>query len=178
MAPAPCSLRVDAAGIEQHCRQLLHTTRQSAQALAALTALQTFVDAHADGDTKASAEYRDIKTILENHAVAARSKVMKDNLDVLLVALRSEDLCGVQQVHGALSRNGFHQATLAAINLLNRQELVAAAQWARDWRDAAKARAEAASGFPDALDFKGAGIAPGRYAAMNELAMYLQEAAA
>lgn len=177
MAAAAFSLRLDAAGIEQYCRQLLSQTRQSAQALAALTALQTFLDAHADGDAKAGAAFRDIKAILERHAVTARNQVMKENLDILLMALGTQDLCGVQQVHGALSRNGFHQTALAALNLLTHQELATAAAWALAWRNDAKARAEAASGFPDALDLKGAGIAPERYAALNELNMYLQEVA-
>ncbi|MBS4097066.1 MAG: hypothetical protein KGZ83_09575 [Sulfuricella sp.] len=177
MQPAPLSLRLDAAGIDQYCRQLLGQTRQSAQALAALTALQTFIEASADGDAKAGAAFGEIKAILERHGSAARHRVMTENLDALLGALHNQDLCGVQQVHSALSRNGFHQTALAAINLLPRETLLAAAAWTSTWRNDAKARAEAASGYPDALDLKGAGIAPERYTAMNELNLYLQEAA-
>lgn len=175
MKSSAIALYLDAGRVEEYCRKTLDTTRQSAQALAALTALQAFFEGFADGDVRADESYREIKAIVERHVAAARSKVMADNLQVLLAALRSEDLCGVQQVHEALSRNGFHQVALAAIHLLDRQALEAASAWAGGWRNDAKARAEAASGFPDALDFNRAGITPGRYAAMNELTMYLQE---
>ncbi len=176
MKSSAIALHLDAGGVETYCRKSLDTTRQSAQALAALTALQTVIEGFADGDVRAGESYREIKAIVERYVAAARSKVMADNLQVLLAALHSKDLCGVQQVHDALSRNGFHQAALAAIHLLDRQALEAVSVWASDWRNEAKVRAEATSGFPDALDFKGAGIAVGRYAAMNELTMYLQEA--
>jgi hypothetical protein len=39
----------------------------------------------------------------------------------------------------------------------------------------AKARALAASGYPDALDFHKAGVSPLQYAAMSELRNYLMD---
>jgi len=101
---------------------------------------------------------------------------MDENLAILAPALAEQSLCDIQRVHNALSRNGFHQIVLSAIHHLSDTALYAAAAWAREWCRDAKARAEAASGFPDALDLRGAGITAGLYAAMTELNIYLQEA--
>jgi hypothetical protein len=101
---------------------------------------------------------------------------MADNLVRLLDALGEQDLGGIQGVHAALSRNGFHQTVLAAIRQLSGEQLRATAAWVADWQGDARTRAEAASPYPDALDLRAAGISPARFAAMSELNMYLQEA--
>lgn len=161
---------------DAHFRTLAVQIRHSGQALAALTALQSFIAATASMDEQSHSAYRDIKGILEQHIAIARKRVMEDNLASLLGALGEQNLDGIQNVHASLSRNGFHQTVLAAIRHLPDTALLAAAAWAADWCRDARARAEAASGYPDALDLRGAGISPARFAAMSELNTYLQEA--
>lgn len=162
---------------DDYCRTVRENTRLPAQALAALSAVQSFVAATADPGQQATPAYQDLRRRLEEHLAAARAKVMEDNLALLIPALTEHNQCDILRVHAALSRNGFHQTVLAAIQRLSDMALLEAANRVADWVRGARARAEAASGFPDALDLHGAGIAPELWAAMTELDMYLQEAA-
>lgn len=161
---------------DTHCQVLVTQTRHSGQILAALTALHGFITATAHPDEQTGSTYDEIKRTLEQHIAKARESVMQDNLARLLSALGEQDLCYIQNVHAALSRNGFHQTVLAAIRQLPDAKLHSAAAWVADWHRDAKTRAEAASPYPDALDLRGAGISPARFAAMSELNIYLQEA--
>lgn len=161
---------------DAHCQALLGQIRQAGQALAALTALQSFITATATQDEQAADVYPEIKAIFERHVATARAKVMDENLALLVPALVERNLCDVQRVHAALSRNGFHQTVLAATHRISAPALLAAAEWAAAWCRDASARAEAASGFPAALDLRSAGIAPGMFAAMSEIDAYLREA--
>lgn len=172
----PLTLLLSAEQADARCRALLEQTRQAGQALAALTALEVFIVATAHPDEKFGTLLPDIKAILDQHIATARAKVMDENLAILVPALAEQNPCDIQRVHAALSRNGFHQTVLTAIHHLSDATLLAVAAWTRDWCRDAKARAEAASGFPDALDLRGAGIPPGLYAALAELDVYLQEA--
>lgn len=169
-------LHLDPQRLADHAKALVERTRDSAQALAALTTLQVFLDSFADGDSKAGAAYRQAIDSLTEHCEAARARVMADNLRILSDALRNRDGCAIEQAHRALSRNGFHQTALQAIAALSVLERAAAAEWVVAWLADAKARAEAASGYPDAFDFKKTGIAVESYTAMNELKMYLLNA--
>jgi hypothetical protein len=159
-----------------HCRTLVTQTRHAGQALAALVALQSFIAATVQPNQHTDSIYQDIKLILEQHIATARNRVMEDNLARLLGALDEQNLGEIQSVHAALSRNGFHQTVLSAIPRLSVAALLAAAGWTAEWHREARTRAEAASPYPDALDLRGAGISPPRFAAMSELNIYLQEA--
>jgi hypothetical protein len=161
---------------DTQCQVLITQTRHSGQTLAALTALHSFITATAAPSEQTHSTYQEIKHILENHIGAARNQVMEDNLARLLGALGEQSLGEIQGVHTALSRNGFHQTVLAAIQRLPDTALLAAAAWVADWHRDARSRAEAASPYPDALNLQGAGISPARFAAMSELNHYLQEA--
>lgn len=170
------TLQLSAEQADAHCLALLGQTRQAGQALAALVALQAFVAATAIQDEQAGSVYPGIKVILDRHIATARARVMEENLALLVPALAEQNSCDIQRVHAALSRNGFHQTVLAAIQRLPDAALLAAAKWIAEWCRDATARAEAASGFPAALDLRGAGIAPGMFAAMSEVNRYLQGA--
>lgn len=173
---AKLSLLLSPEQADDYFRTLATQIRHSGQALAAITALQAFISATASNDEQSRDAYRAIKNMIDQHVASARTRVMQDNLASLLEALGEQSLEGVQNVHAALSRNGFHQTVLAAIRQLSDEALLAAANWAADWHRDARASAEAASGFPDALDLRGTGIPPARFAAMSELNIYLQEA--
>lgn len=161
---------------DTHCQVLITQTRHSGQTLAALTALHAFIGATAQPNEQTHHAYDDIKLILERHIATARNSVMEDNLTRLLGALGEQNLGEIQSVHTALSRNGFHQTVLAAIQRLPDDMLHTAAAWTADWHHNARTRAAAASPYPDALDLRAAGISPACFAAMSELNNYLQEA--
>ncbi|MBZ0106025.1 MAG: hypothetical protein K8H84_10395 [Sulfuricella denitrificans] len=161
---------------DTHCQVLITQTRHSGQTLAALTALYSFITATAHPNEQNLCAYREIKQIFEQHITAARNQVMEDNLARLLNALSARNLCEIQNVHSALSRNGFHQTALSAIQRLPDSVLLATATWVAEWQRDARLRAEAASPYPDALNLHGAGISPACFAAMSELDNYLREA--
>lgn len=170
------SLHLSPEQVDTQCKILLSQTRLSGQALAALTALQSFISTTADPGEKIGSAYLRIKDLLDQHIAAAREQVMEDNLRRLLLALDEHNLSEIQGVHAALSRNGFHQTVLSAIQRMPESQLRQAADWVAAWHRDAKARAEAASPYPDALDLRGAGISPARFSALSELNTYLQEA--
>lgn len=169
-------LLLSAEQADAHCRTLVMQNRHPGQALAALVALQSFLAAIANPDNKTGDVYQNIKQVLEQHIATARKRVMEDNLARLLGALGEQNLGDIQSVHAALSRNGFHQTALAAIQQLPDAALRSAATWVANWHHDARKRAEAASPYPDALNLSGAGISPAHFAAMSELNTYLQEA--
>jgi hypothetical protein len=154
---------------------LTRQSRNASQTLAQLVGLQSFIATMAGPGLTASEVYKDVMAILDAQAAAARTQVMEDNTAMLVTALRARQRCAVAQAHVALSRNGFHQAVLAAIGRLTQEEQAAALGWAAQWRADAAHRAEAASGYPGALDFVAAGIAPAEYAAMSDVSLYLAD---
>lgn len=170
------TLHLSTEQVDTHCRVLITQTRHSGQTLAALTALYSFISATARPDEQTNSMYSDIKEIFNQHIASARNSVMEENLTHLLESLDQQNLAGIENVHAALSRNGFHQIVLFAIQQLPDDKLRAAFTWVSDWYQNARTRAEAACPYPDALDLHGAGISRAQYAAMSELYMYLFEA--
>lgn len=167
-------LSLSAAGLDAYCGDLLRQAPNGGHALAGLMALQSFLAAMASQDVRLSPAYRAAQAVIEGHAAQARARLMEESAAGLARAMRDGSRQEIARIHASLSRNGFWQAARQAIGGLNAAELAAASDWAEAWCREAKARAEAASGYPDALDFRQAGIAPEEYAAMTEVAGYLE----
>lgn len=162
--------------IEVQCQDVIKQTRTASHALAALITLQTFIATTVQQADRYSPAYEAAKTIIENHAISIRSKILAESADDLAKAIQQHDLQKITSIHAALSRNGFWQVSLQAIKQFKQDDLVASATWTRNWCDVAMTQAQAASGYPDALDFSKAGIAPTEYAAMTEIQHYLTDA--
>lgn len=163
--------------VEGQCRETIKQARSTSHALAALISLQSFIAATSRPSDRHTGSYEAVKAVVENHAVEIRARILAENADALAQAIRLRNLAEIARRHAALSRNGFWQAVLQAIRQFGPDELDAAAAWANDWCRDAKASAQAASGFPDALDFRKAGVSASEYAAMSEINVYLAEAA-
>ena len=76
---------------------------------------------------------------------------------------------GITRIHQALSRNGFDsllEQTIAGITLDNLQQI---SNWISRWCAEMTSRAQKASGYPDALNFKAAGIKFTEYSAMCDI---------
>ena len=160
---------------DAQCREAIQQARNASHALAALIALQSFIAAtarHADRFTPA---YEAVKAAVEKHAAEIRTRILAENADALAQAIRQKNRPEIARIHAALSRNGFWQAAQQAARQFGTDDLAAATAWAKDWCRDAKASAQAASGFPDALDFRKAGIAATEYAAMTEVGNYLAD---
>lgn len=163
--------------VEAQCREAIRQARNASHALAALIALQTFIAATVQASNKFTPSYEAVKAVVERHAAEIRERILAENAAALSQAIRQKNRLEIARIHAALSRNGFWQVAQQAIRRFGAEELAAAAAWAQDWCREAKASAEAASGFPDALDFRKAGVSPAEYATMTEISAYLADAA-
>mgnify|MGYP003477279853 FL=1 len=167
------TLTVTAPAIDAYCRQLGDRARGAGQLLAELMALQAFVSAHVDAVHRASPPYNAIQLIITRHAEVARERLLHASAAELAAALATQATADISRLHGRLSRHGFEEAAQRALPQLEVGILRQAAVWAGDWCRDAERRAQDASGYPDALNFAGAGIQPGDYAAMQDLQRYL-----
>jgi len=175
MEPLKLFLSTDQAAA--YCQAVLDRTRQPSQALAALTSVPGLHRRNRRSRRTRPAPFT--ATSSKFSTPTSRRHVprcWRKTSRCCSPPSAEHNLCDIQRAHAALSRNGFHQTVLAAIERLPGTALLAASDWVAEWRRDAKARAEAASGYPDALDLRGAGIPLGLYAAMSELEMYLQDA--
>jgi hypothetical protein len=161
---------------ETQCLEAIKQARNTSHALAALIALQAFISATARPTDRHTPAYEAVKAVIEKHAIATRAKILAENADDLAKAIRQRNRPEIAHIHAALSRNGFWQAAQQAIGQFRPDDLATAATWAKDWCSEARTQAQAASGYPDALDFSKAGIAATEYAAMTEISHYFTDA--
>jgi len=159
--------------IRAQCLFAIKQARNTSHALATLIALQTFVVSTAQAADRETPALRAIKEIIETHAATLREQLLSDKTLALTHALRAQDCAAITNIHEDLSRNGFWQAAQVAIGELDAAKRAEAKVWAQAWCADAKARALAASGYPDALNFQKAGISVKEYAAMTDINNYL-----
>lgn len=161
-------LTLNADSVAEQCARLLEGSRQPGHALAALTALQSCVAAHTASGDHAGPAYRAVQDVIGQYAEEARQRVLAEQAAVLQQAILDRDCAALARAHGALSRNGFWQVAGRTAEQLGPERLAAALDWLRTWNRDARARALAASPYPDALDFRAAAVDPLQYAAMEE----------
>jgi len=160
---------------EIQCQEAIKQARNTSHALAALITLQSLISATARPADRYTPAYEAVKAVIEKHAIATRAKILAENANNLAVAILRRNRPEIAQIHGALSRNGFWQAAQQAISQFGPDDLAASAAWAKEWCNQARKQAQAASGYPDALDFNKAGIAATEYAAMTEISHYFTD---
>jgi hypothetical protein len=148
----------------------------AAHTLAVTVALQSFISTMIDPAQHATATETAIKAVLDRHAAQARARLLAENTTAIAAALSKRDSQALSRIHQSMSRRGFELAAKQAIEGMNAEILHATADWVLAWCADAKKRGEAASGFPDALNFELAGIDPAEYAAMKDTAIYLSAA--
>ncbi|MDD5241917.1 MAG: hypothetical protein PHG47_09405 [Sulfuricella sp.] len=170
------TLLLDPDNVEAQCLETIKQARNAGHALAALIALQSFIAATTHPSHRFTPAYETVKAVVEKHTAGIRMRVLADNAEALAEAMRQKNRQEIAHIHAALSRNGFWQAAQQAISRLKTDDFSNASAWAKAWCCEAKELAQAASGFPDALDFKKAGIAATEYAAMMEIGNYFADA--
>lgn len=169
------SLLLTPDNVEAQCLETIKQARNASHALAALIALQAFILATAHPSDRFTPAYEAVKAVVEKHAAEIRLRILAEHAEALAEAIRQRNLPEIARIHAALSRNGFWQAAQQAISQFGPDDLAASAAWAKDWCSEAKTQAQAASGYPDALDFAKAGVAATEYAAMTEINHYLTD---
>lgn len=152
-------------------------TPSAAHTLAVSVALQGFIACMTTPTQRATPLELAVKTMLEQHAAEARARLLAENTLAIKEALTRQDHQSLARIHHSMSRRGFELTCKQALADLSTETVQAAANWCVAWCNEASARAVAASGFPDALNFAGAGIDPKEYAAMKDAEIYLGAAA-
>ncbi|HKJ77324.1 MAG TPA: hypothetical protein VKA64_08965 [Gammaproteobacteria bacterium] len=165
--PETLQLSLTPERIERYCRDTERSARDTAHALSALVAVQTFLSTQVEPGQEA---YGTIRAILAEHIDRVQEKLLDEGAKALLPALRRRDAAAVGRIHGPLSRSGFHTALERAWGELDPAERAGVADWAAAWCRDARARGEAASGYPDAPDLAAAGIDLQEYAALGDVA--------
>lgn len=160
---------------ETQCLEAIKQARNSSHALAALISLQSFISATAHPSDRFTPAHEAVKAAVEKHAAEIRRRILAEHAEALAEAIRQRNRPEIAHIHAALSRNGFWQAAQQAMRQFGGEELAASAAWAKDWCSEARKQAQAASGYPDALDFSKAGIAATEYAAMTEISLYFTD---
>ncbi|MEN6587126.1 MAG: hypothetical protein ABFE02_13895 [Sulfuricella sp.] len=167
-SPQSFSLELTPPEVEARCAALWQQFRSPGRVVTALVAMQSLF-ALAPAGTQETAPYREIHAIMARHAEHARNQLIAESVQRLQAALQHRETREIGRIHADLSRNGFWQAASAAGHGSDGAELVGDIAWLAQWCQGARARAEAASGYPDALDFRAAGIDAEEYTAMDEL---------
>ncbi|MGE5027778.1 MAG: hypothetical protein ACM3JK_04825 [Betaproteobacteria bacterium] len=159
--------------IEAQCLEAIKQARNASHALAALIALQSFISATIRPSDRFTPAHEAVKAVVDKHAAEIRIRILAEHAEALAEAIRQRNRPEIARIHTALSRNGFWQAAQQAMQQLGEDELATAAEWAKGWCRSAKSSAQSASGFPEALDFRKAGISTTEYAAMTDVGNYL-----
>ena len=174
--PSEIHVRLTPEKIEALCKELDRQSSSAGHALAALTGLQTCLVTMVPSGDHALPAYKEMMALIEQYAAAARARLLEENAVGLIVALRDRSRPEITRIHAALSRNGFMQVAQQALQNMLADEIIEVAAWAKNWCQDAASKAQAASGYPDALNFHAAGIQPKEYAAMKEINAYLANA--
>lgn len=169
------SLQLSVETVDAQCLLIIRQARNTSHALTALIALQSFVAAMASPGGQHTSLCTAVTSVIGNHAAAMRALMLNEQAGVLADSLLQQDCAAITRTHGELARNCFSQAAQQAIAGMDGTALSAARGWARHWCMDAKSRAQAASDYPDALNFAKAGISPHEYAAMTEIKNYLMD---
>ena len=150
------------------CRLQIDKSANPGHALAALTSLQAFIGKHVPPDIEASESYKQAREKLEQFLSETRDKLLMVNGERFLNALQHRNISEITSLHSELSRSGFQEIADKAFMRLSQSEKSELHDWAEQWYCNAGERAQAASNYPDAPDFKAAGIDYHQYVAMMD----------
>lgn len=150
------------------CRLQIDKSANPGHALASLTSLQAFIGKHVPPHVEASESYMQARERLDHFLTETRGKLLKVNGDRFLDALNEHLVGEITTLHGELSRSGFQQMIDHTLSTITHTEKSDLHDWAEQWYRNATERAQAASNYPDAPDFKAAGIDYRQYVAMMD----------
>ena len=162
-------LRLTQDGLGRFCDQLAERTRSPQSALAGLAAIDSLLTHAVHPDDLAREPFEALKHLLAERAEGLREALIEENAERLAAALRAQSAAEVTRLHEALSREGFWNCARRTASGLDPAVWREARAWVTEWCGESRRRAAAASPYPDALNFRKAGIDPARYTAMEEL---------
>lgn len=165
-------ISIEYAQLQKFCQQLITRSRDIAKTHDALITLETFFS-NFSRDKQGSESYKAIESLLKAFTDETREQLLQQRTGELLKALRAQNVHAVASIHTPLSRNGFYLILQAATARMEQQETLLVNQWASKWTLQAKQKADQFSQYPDAPDFKAAGIKLAEYLAMVDVKQYL-----
>jgi hypothetical protein len=166
-------LDIEAQQLEKFCNQLLTRSRDIVKTHESLITLETFIKVFGAGQ-QGSDGYIAIETLIGRITELTRQQLLQQKTVELLVAIRSKNVPAVTALHTPLSRNGFYLILQAVAAGLLPGEIQVLQDWAKNWTADAKQKADQASKFPDAPDFRAAGVALEEYLGMMDVCRYLE----
>ena len=165
------ALKISTKQLDAFCKKIISRSRNTANVHEALNVLEAFVS-NFSSDSQGSDNYQIIQDCLKSHSAKTREKLMHEKMLQLQQALLQHNITLLSNVYNSLSRNGFYQILTDAAELIEREKIPTIAHWVIRWSGEAKRKAEQASGYPDALDFKKANINIEEYQAMNDICYF------
>jgi hypothetical protein len=161
-------LRVTPESITQFCREVTRSSGNIGRKHATLVALSGFITRHA-GTGAHTSTYERIQAIIRDFSGQTRTSLLEEYAEALAQALLDGYWPEVARVHAAVSRNGFMGVLGRAMNTLNAEDQERKADEIRNWCEKAEQAASGASGYPDAMNFRAAGIDLRQYTAMSDI---------
>ncbi len=165
------SMQVNPKQLDSFCKKIIARSRNTSNIHEALVVLEAFVSAFSS-DSQGADNYKHIQEILKSHSSKTRDKLMQEKTQHVIKGLLTHERQLLADVYGSLSRNGFYQILTSACEQIDRSNISDIAQWVIVWANEAKLKAEKASGYPDALDFKKADIDIEHYQSMTDIAYF------
>ncbi len=167
------NLSVDTENLEQFCQKLIKRSRDIAKTHDTLVTLESFILLFGKA-AHGTREYQAIEDLVKSCSEQTRTQLLSQRTDELKRALQKCNVAEVTVIHTPLSRDGFYSILQSVVAEILDSQLADISRWAINWSAEAKQKAEAASGFPDALDFDKAGIDIEEYHAMLDVSRYLE----
>ena len=164
----PIKLSISATDLEIFCNKLLKRSRDITKTHDALVTLESFISIFGQA-SHGTNEYRLIESTLKKITEKSRALLLEKNTQDLIKSLEQCNVISLANIHTPLSRNGFYQILQTAISKLTDDDIRLLMIWSANWVKEARQLAEEASGYPDAMDFKKAGISIEEFHAMSDI---------
>ncbi len=162
------NLKITSDSLRKFCQEIAIGSSNTNRKHAAYMALEAFISRHAGADAHTQAYYA-AQAIVEEFSTTTRAQLLAENASSLTSALANQKLAEVARVFSSVSRNGFNQIFLQALEDLSRNQLFSTKKWVADWCTSARQQAQQASGYPDAMNFHDTDIGLIEYTAMSEV---------
>lgn len=163
----PFPLHLSPAQLTAFCHQLRQRCGDAALALHALTTVQALLGLCIDDPQHPG--YVQARRHLDAQLEELRTTLIAQHATLIGMALRRHDTDALLRGFQSLSRSGFAAAATQAWECLEPPQREDARNWLADWMQSARQRAHSAGRYPDAPDFRAAGIALDGYLMMEEL---------
>lgn len=167
----PLSIQLNPQQLNSFCKKIISRSRNTANIHEALIVLEAFISTFSS-DSQGADNYKNVQEALRLHSEKTRNKLMLEKTQQLKQGLVTQNIVLLTAVFVSLSRNGFYQILAIATQQIHSTQIDLIGSWVISWASEAKQKAELASGYPDALDFKKANIDIEQYQTMADIAYF------